>query len=279
VNNGSRTVVICDTDGKKVPICVLQQGLHENHPLDVLFSEPAEFELKGISVSEVTLIGYLQPPPSFSPEPMLDEDELRAMDDALDEEDEELNQKRFPRGLKKGQRIEEDEEQDRGDEKSQEKTQNTNRPPAKKRKLDEKEGDESKQSEKETRGGDGDDVGDQGKKSQDGAVTLKNGISYKDMKQGTGKPIKNGQTLRVYYVGQLEDKSIFDKSISGDGFEFKFGSNDIIQGWNLGMKGMKVGGKRRIVIPPKFAYGAEGQGQKIPPNATLTFTVELRDAQ
>jgi FKBP-type peptidyl-prolyl cis-trans isomerase len=108
-------------------------------------------------------------------------------------------------------------------------------------------------------------------------ITLKNSVSFKDMKQGSGKPIKPGQIVRVYYVGQLDDKSIFDKAISGDGFEFKFGEDDVIQGWNLGMKGMKVGGKRRIVVPPEFAYGPEGKEPKIPPNSTLTFTVELRD--
>jgi FK506-binding nuclear protein len=272
VNNGSRTVVICEVNGKKVPICVLHQGTHENQPLDLLFSETANFELKGTSVSEVTLIGYLQPPPG-TPEPMMDDEQLRAMDE-MDEA--QLRQKMFGRAGKKGPHIDADDNVDDEEPEEAEEAPGNN-PPTKKRKLYEK-GDESKQEEKETSGGDADTT-DQPKKGQDGGVTLKNGISYKDMKQGSGKPIKNGQTVRVYYVGQLDDKSIFDKAISGDGFEFKVGSNDVIQGWNFGVRGMKVGGKRRVVIPPKFAYGAEGQPPKIPANAALTFTIEVRDVQ
>jgi len=104
---------------------------------------------------------------------------------------------------------------------------------------------------------------------------MKNGIQFKELKEGTGAVVKPGQTLAVYYVGQLKDKSIFDKSIQGEGFEFTLGKGEVIKGWEEGIKGMKVGGKRRIVVPPNLAYGSAGS-QNIPPNSELTFTVEVR---
>jgi len=111
-------------------------------------------------------------------------------------------------------------------------------------------------------------------------VKLPNGIEYKDLKEGTGDEIQNGQTLILYYVGQLEDKKVFDKVLSGDGFEHKVGSDEPVKGWNLGIKGMKIGGKRRITVPPKFAYGAEGSVAKgVPSNSTVTYTIEVKSAK
>lgn len=109
-----------------------------------------------------------------------------------------------------------------------------------------------------------------------GDKKLANGIEYKDIKIGKGPDIKFGQQLHILYAGQLEDKTVFDKNLTGSGFEYKFGSDSGIKGWHLGMKGMKVGGKRRIVIPAKLAYGEEGCPEKnVPANATLTFTMEI----
>jgi len=118
------------------------------------------------------------------------------------------------------------------------------------------------------------------KKSANAEPKFPNGIDVKDLKPGTGDEIQNGQTLVLYYVGQLEDKKVFDKVLAGDGFEYKFGNEEPIKGWHLGMKGMKIGGKRRIILPPKFAYGAEGSAAKgVPANATVTFTIEVRSAK
>jgi len=107
--------------------------------------------------------------------------------------------------------------------------------------------------------------------------TFPNGITIKDIKVGTGSEIKNGQSLQIYYAGQLlEDKTVFDKNLTGSGFPYKFGSDDAIKGWGLGMRGMKIGGKRRITVPPKFAYGAEGNAEKkVPANQTVIYTVEV----
>merc|ERR1719245_2173271 len=99
-----------------------------------------------------------------------------------------------------------------------------------------------------------------------------------DKKEGEGKMVKNGDKLKVYYVGQTDDKKVFDKCISGGGFEFNFGKGDVIKGWDMGLKGMRVGGKRKLVIPPKMGYGSNGSPPSIPPNATLTFTIELKGA-
>jgi len=82
--------------------------------------------------------------------------------------------------------------------------------------------------------------------------------------------------VRVYYVGQLSDKKVFDKSLAGPGFEFTLGAGEVIQGWELGVNGMKAGGKRKLVIPAKLGYGDEGSPPDIPANAELTFTVELK---
>merc|ERR1712242_620247 len=102
----------------------------------------------------------------------------------------------------------------------------------------------------------------------------KNGIKFKQLKEGTGAPAKKGDKVRVYYVGQTEDKEVFDKAITGSGFEFTLGKGEVIQGWDIGVLGMKLGGKARMTIPSKLAYGEEGSPPQIPSNATLQFTVE-----
>merc|ERR1719445_2391853 len=102
------------------------------------------------------------------------------------------------------------------------------------------------------------------------------GLQYRDMKEGDGAAVKKGDKLRVFYVGQTDDKKVFDKCINGSGFEFTLGKGDVIKGWDIGFRGMKVGGKRKLVIPAKLAYGAAGSPPSVPANAQLTFTVELK---
>merc|ERR1719242_335753 len=114
-------------------------------------------------------------------------------------------------------------------------------------------------------------------KSSKKMKTLEGGIKAKDMAEGKGKGAKNGDKLRVYYVGQTQDKEVFDKAITGSGFDFTLGKGEVIKGWDVGCQGMKVGGKRKLIIPPKYAYGAEGSPPTIGPNATLTFTIQLKE--
>jgi FKBP-type peptidyl-prolyl cis-trans isomerase FkpA len=106
-------------------------------------------------------------------------------------------------------------------------------------------------------------------------------FSQTDLRVGIGTNAVNGSTLTVHYTGWMysesaaENKGVqFDSSIGGDPFEFVLGTGNVIQGWHVGLQGMKVGGVRRLVIPPSLAYGPV-RNLSIPPNATLVFDVEL----
>ncbi|MFO1104223.1 MAG: FKBP-type peptidyl-prolyl cis-trans isomerase [Methylocystis sp.] len=106
------------------------------------------------------------------------------------------------------------------------------------------------------------------------------GLQYKDTKVGTGATAKVGQTAAVHYTGWLYNNGDkgkkFDSSRDrGQPFEFPLGQGQVIKGWDEGVEGMKVGGKRTLVIPPDLGYGARGAGGVIPPNAWLIFDVEL----
>jgi FKBP-type peptidyl-prolyl cis-trans isomerase len=106
-------------------------------------------------------------------------------------------------------------------------------------------------------------------------VTTASGLKYQDLVVGTGAEATPGRTVRVHYTGWLADGTQIDSSIGGQPIEFPLGTPGIIQGWNEGLTGMKVGGKRKLTIPPSIGYGAAGRAPKVPPNATLTFEVEL----
>lgn len=104
------------------------------------------------------------------------------------------------------------------------------------------------------------------------------GLYYRDITVGTGAVAQNGRTVSVYYQGWLASGTRFDGRTSGAPFPFRLGTGEVIRGWDQGVLGMRVGGKRQLVIPPALAYGSEGRGS-IPPNAVLVFEVEVRAVQ
>ena len=113
-----------------------------------------------------------------------------------------------------------------------------------------------------------------------GMTTTPSGLQYQDLVVGTGQEAAAGDTVSVHYTGWLADGTKFDSSVDrGQPFQFVLGQGNVIQGWDEGVAGMKVGGKRKLVIPPDLAYGAQGYGGVIPPNATLTFDVELLEVK
>jgi FKBP-type peptidyl-prolyl cis-trans isomerase len=102
------------------------------------------------------------------------------------------------------------------------------------------------------------------------------GMKVEVLKEGTGEVAKTGDTVSVHYVGTLENGTKFDSSVDrGEQFSFTLGENRVIQGWELGVLGMKVGEKRKLTIPADLAYGDRAVGNLIPANATLVFEVEL----
>lgn len=112
------------------------------------------------------------------------------------------------------------------------------------------------------------------------AVTTESGLRYEDTVVGTGASPQPGHEVTVHYTGMLEDGTKFDSSVDrGQPFKFNIGIGRVIKGWDEGVMTMKVGGKRKLVIPPQLGYGARGAGGVIPPNATLVFEVELLDTK
>jgi len=106
---------------------------------------------------------------------------------------------------------------------------------------------------------------------------LPNGLIIEDLILGHGADSQVGKKVRVKYIGRLSSGSIFDSSLNKP-FTFRLGVGQVIKGWDIGIRGMRVGGKRRLTIPPKLAYGSEGALPSIPPNSTLVFEVELVEA-
>ena len=113
------------------------------------------------------------------------------------------------------------------------------------------------------------------KNSDSNNTMYPDGLEVTVLENGSGNPIQNGSTAVMHYVGTLDDGTVFDSSYNrGEPFEFILGSGRVIQGWDIGVLGMKVGEKRKLTIDPELAYGSVQVGP-IPPNSRLTFEVEL----
>lgn len=116
----------------------------------------------------------------------------------------------------------------------------------------------------------------QGTMADETLTTTDSGLQYVDLTAGDGASPEKGQTVEVHYTGTLEDGTKFDSSRDRNRpFKFKIGVGQVIKGWDEGVASMKVGGRRKLVIPADLAYGSRGAGGVIPPDATLVFDVEL----
>jgi len=105
------------------------------------------------------------------------------------------------------------------------------------------------------------------------------GMLVEDVKEGTGAEVKNGRPIGMYYAGRLQtNNKQFDSCTQGKPFKFRLGAGEVIKGWDVGIAGMKVGGKRKLTIPPHMAYGKSGAPPDIPPNSTLVFDIECKFA-
>ncbi len=106
------------------------------------------------------------------------------------------------------------------------------------------------------------------------------GLEIQEVEQGFGDPARAGHTVSVHYTGYLQDGTKFDSSVDrGEPFSFPLGAGKVIRGWDEGLVGLKVGGRRKLIIPPELAYGSRGAGRLIPPGATLVFDVELLEVR
>ena len=111
---------------------------------------------------------------------------------------------------------------------------------------------------------------------EDGVITTESGLQYIEIEEGEGLKVKPGDLVEVHYTGTLEDGTKFDSSLDrGEPFEFIVGVGQVIEGWEQGLPGMKVGGKRKLTIPSSMGYGEMGSPPTIPGNAGLIFEIEL----
>jgi len=122
-------------------------------------------------------------------------------------------------------------------------------------------------------------AGDGPNKVEGAGKKTADGLQYWDIKVGSGAEAHNGQKVKVNYTGWLTNGKKFDSSVGKAPFSFRIGAGDVIKGWDEGVAGMKVGGKRQLKIPYELAYGTKGYPGVIPPFSTLIFDVELLDVQ
>jgi len=109
-----------------------------------------------------------------------------------------------------------------------------------------------------------------------GVHRLASGLVYEDLVVGNGRIAETGLRVNVHYTGWLTDGTKFDSSLdSGQPLSFTLGNQEMIAGWDQGIKGMRVGGRRKLTVPPDLGYGAKGSDSVIPPNATLVFEIQL----
>ncbi|XP_055523736.1 39 kDa FK506-binding nuclear protein [Wyeomyia smithii] len=207
-----------------------------------------------------------------------DDDESDEDDSDDSEDDEEMDDSKASDG-KAGQEDSDDDDEDDDDENdSDEDDSEEEQPAAKVAKLEKK---PSKQNGVEQNGKASSKELKKDEKQKEGQPktrTLQGGLTVEDIAVGSGAEAKPGKKVAVYYEGRLKkNNKVFDSTTKGAGFKFALGRGEVIKGWDLGVAGMKVGGKRRLTVPHQLAYGTRGSPPVIPPNSTLVFDVELRN--
>ena len=105
------------------------------------------------------------------------------------------------------------------------------------------------------------------------------GLWIEEIAEGVGRQAMTGRETVIQYIGYLPDGTVVDASVGGEPFSFDLGSPDVIRGWNEGIAGMKVGGRRRLVVRPGLAYGSRGRSPAVPPQAVLVFEIQLVDVR
>jgi len=304
VQQGSRSVLYCECNERKAPIAVLLQGQTENQTLDLIISgnTMCKFSVSGQNPSPVFLSGYVQPlvdaedlgnvmneetaevslgdrQEQVEPESIasvgvkrqLDEDDSRPKKKMKEVEEEvQSNSNQNDVEVTNTEEIREDvpevsskQTPEKTDEpKSPSQASGMTSPPDSVKSQDTPQSPSQQTSKK--------------KKKKKKFEYRPSGLGVRVVKVGTGAPAKHGDTVRVKYIGQLAaGKTIFDKNL-GEGFLFQLGLGEVVPGFEEGIMGMRVGGKRKLTIPSKIAYGSEGN-EKIPPNSDLMFTIECAE--
>ncbi|CAG9807935.1 unnamed protein product [Chironomus riparius] len=298
-------------------LCTLQKGKNIQCALDLNFAEGDElcFLTKGNGI--VHLTGFLVPEEDFNYGEYDSEEEDEESEIETPDLREKLNKNKAidKKGGKKKQEIEEsneddddsdeidddeeldvsalneeddddddesadDEEEEEDDVENESDEEEEVAPPKPKQQKLEPSGKDKKKDKKQQNGTtNGQEKKTQQKDEKIGQVRkLQGGLECQDLKIGGGAEAKVGKKIQVYYEGRLKNNNkIFDATKSGQGFKMTLGRGEVIKGWDIGLIGMKVGGKRRLVCPPAFAYGSKGNPPVIPQNSTLVFDIELKN--
>lgn len=276
--------LILKSDKVDYVLCVLRKSGTVQVPLDLIFSEGDDISFRSVG-GTVHLTGYLvdeqlYPNIGEEEEVEVDEEEVPQLVPAAPKKKKKLappdpdTTSENEQSAESAEGSDNDDDEDDSEDEDSDASEPPQPPPPKIPKLNGMQNGLSKKKVK-------DKESKQKKQKQQQQTspksTLQGGVKIEDLRVGQGPVAKAGKKVQVYYEGRFKtNNKIFDKTNAGKGFEFVLGRSEVIKGWDVGVQGMKVGGKRRIVCPPSMAYGSKGSPPAIPSNSTLVFDVELR---